>query len=692
MATTLADRLKEQRRRHFVGRMEEKALLRDALKARELPFLLFYGYGPGGVGKTSLLREFAAIAEDLDVATFTIDARFVPPNPESCEWALMQVTGTSSPADARKVLSAKRAILFIDTFELLHTLEGWFREEFLPSMPDTLLTVVMGRRRPSHAWMSDSAWRRLAKIVGLRNFNEDESRKYLASQEVSPDRFADLLKFTHGHPLALSLVCETLAQNQSLKFDPETNPDIINLLLERFMDSVPSPLHRQALEASSMLRNTSEALLAAVVDSERSFELFEWLKTLTFIEAGPFGVYPHDLAREAISLELRWRNPDDLARLHDKARAYYADHLERTSGLAQQAILSDYIYLHRDNPSIKPFFNWDLSSSYVDLAKPSDHNEILQIVRKYEGEASEKVAKVWLKSGASHIQVLRNSQEVGITGFLLTIESSAAMQSEIDQDPGVKRCIGYLSEKAPLRQGERSLIYRYWMSREGYQDVCPDQSLLFVAIVFSSLTAQNLAHDFQVCANPDFFAPMFEYASLPRLKEADFKIGDKTYGVFGHDWRSLPIKAWLALMSERELPVAGAAPPTVKAEEVVVLSQSSFEESVLQALKTFNNPARLAENPLLKSRIVLDRVSPDADSRERIRNLREAIFEQAKTLVASSKDAKLFQALETYYIKPARSQEAAAEQVDVSIASYRRHLKAGVQRVVELLWQIETGG
>lgn len=692
VASTLADRLKNERRRNFVGRENEKEVIRAALQAPELPFLLFYGYGPGGVGKTSLLREFTAIAEQAQVQTFTIDARFVPPNPDSLEWALMYATSTATPEDARKLLSSKKSMLLIDTFELLHSLEGWIREDFLPSLPDTVLTVVMGRRKPSNQWISDSAWNKLAKIVGIRNLSDEESLKYLTAQEVPAEKHQSLLNFTHGHPLALSLVCESLAQNENIEFTPEANPGIINLLLERFLDNVPSSLHRQALEASSMLRNTTEAILASVVDKERSFELFEWLKTLTFMEPGPFGIYPHDLAREAISMELRWRNSDDLALLHGRARTYYADHLERTSGLAQQAILSDYIYLHRDNPAIKPFFDWNLSASYVDRARADDHAEIMKTVEKYEGKESAKIAKSWLESPACAAQVLRNSQEEGITGFLLTLDPSQASDSDINNDPATKTCVDYLRSKAPLRAGERALIFRYWMSRDRYQDVCPDQSLLFVTIVFTSMTSPNLAHDFQVCANPDFYAPMFEYASLPRVMEADSEVGGKTYGVFGHDWRSLPLKSWLALMSERELPVAGAPKPTVVADEMVVLSQLNFEAEVVHALKAFNNLPRLSENLLIRSRIVMDRVSQDADPKTRVDALREAILEQAKALTASSKDAKLYLALETSYFKPARSQEVAAEQIDVSIASYRRHLKAGVQRLVELLWKIETGG
>ncbi len=30
---------------------------------------------------------------------------------------------------------------------------------------------------------------------------------------------------------------------------------------------------------------------------------------------------------------------------------------------------------------------------------------------------------------------------------------------------------------------------------------------------------------------------MFAYADLTRLPEADFQVGERSYGIYGHDWR-----------------------------------------------------------------------------------------------------------------------------------------------------------
>ena len=56
VAGTIAERLIETADRAFVGRRRELALLRHALEAEEPPFLVAFVHGPGGVGKSRLVR------------------------------------------------------------------------------------------------------------------------------------------------------------------------------------------------------------------------------------------------------------------------------------------------------------------------------------------------------------------------------------------------------------------------------------------------------------------------------------------------------------------------------------------------------------------------------------------------------------------------------------------------------------
>ena len=71
------------------------------------------------------------------------------------------------------------------------------------------------------------------RAAPLRNLSPEESLAYLANRGVPEERYPSILAFTHGHPLALSLVADVYAQRPDAPFSPETEPDIIRALLER---------------------------------------------------------------------------------------------------------------------------------------------------------------------------------------------------------------------------------------------------------------------------------------------------------------------------------------------------------------------------------------------------------------------------------------------------------------------------
>jgi hypothetical protein len=81
----------------------------------------------------------------------------------------------------------------------------------------------------------------------------------------------------------------------------------------------------------------------------------------------------------------------------------------------------------------------------------------------------------------------------------------------------------------------------------------------------------------------------------------------------------------------------------------------------------------------------------DRSSGERSEILKSKIKEAAEALRIHPRDEKLFRSLDHTYFHPASTQEAAAEQLDLPFSTYRRHLTAGIQRLTELLWQLEIG-
>ncbi len=385
MSSRVADRLAAVRRQRFVGRDDERALFRAALSSAEPPFNVLHVYGPGGVGKTTLLTEFLDLCEQAGVPAWRLDARNIDPAPASFLAALGAAIGAegASPAEAIAERGGRQVIL-VDTYELLRPLDAWLREVLLPELSAQVVTVLAGREAPAPAWKTD--WQSLVRSINLHNLDPDEARAYLARRRVPPEQHAAVLELTRGHPLALTLVADVIEQRAGRPFQLADAPDVIAALLERFVEKVPGPRHRIALETCALLRVTTEPLLAEVLRDEDAHDVWEWLRGLSFVESGPLGLFPHDLARDALSADLRWRNPDRFADLHARARAYYSRRLNETKGQEQQRVLSDYVFLHRDNPTFRPFLDWgDTGASLPTPPMPEDHPALRARVARHVG-------------------------------------------------------------------------------------------------------------------------------------------------------------------------------------------------------------------------------------------------------------------------------------------------------------------
>lgn len=689
---SLADRLQAARRRRFVGRAAERGLFQSVLTATELPFAVLYVFGPGGIGKTTLLREFAYMAAQAQAQVAYLDGRNVDPAPDFFLGLLQQSLGAPTSESLFHFLGRQngRRVILIDTYEMLAPLDGWLRDSFLPQMPGNVLIILAGRNPPALEWRTDLGWESIVRIIPLRNLNQGESLAYLDKRQVPAEQQQKVLAFTHGHPLALSLVADVLAQRPGSRFQPEEAPNIIKTLLEQFVQKVPGPAHRAALEACALVRLTTESLLGAMLDTGDVHELFEWLQGLSFIDLEPRGLFPHDMAREALAAELRWRNPEWYAELHSRARAYYLARLEQSDRRQQRRVLFDYIFLHRDNPVVRPYFEWQESGSvFTDAMQPADVPVLLEMVERHEGPVSSQIAEHWFGRQPEGIRVLRDASEQA-QGFLATVSLAETTAEAREVDPAVKAAWGYLRRRATLRQGETATYFRFWMAGESYQAVSPVQSRIFLNIVQHFLTMPGLAHTFLACAEPDFWAGIFAYADLQHVAEADFEIDGRPYAVYGHDWRVTPPAGWLSLMAERE--ISTGTPPPQPAEPLVVLSQEDFAGAVREALHAFTDANTLRRNPLLQSRLVVEQAGAGSSAARRIETLKEQLQTATATLKQSPRQAKLFRALHHTYFQPAATQEQAAEILDIPFSTYRRHLRAGIAHVTEYLWQQELGG
>ena len=685
MAQRIADRVHAARRSGFVGREPELAQFSSLLRAAELPVSVLFLFGPGGVGKTTLLRRFADLSREAGVPVVEVDARDLEPTPEAVRARLRPVPGVTG-----------RQVLLLDTYELLGHLDDWLRRELLPELPADALVVLAGRDPPAVGWRVDAGWRSLLRPVPLRNLSPAESRAYLRGVGVPDSEHSAVVEFTHGHPLALAVVADDLGRRGG-PFDVHGAPDVLKTLLDNLLQTTPDPAHGAAIEACAQVRATTEPLLAALLDVADAHEPFEWLRRLSFIEPGRGGIAPHDAAREILAADLRWRDPSRVAVLHERARRYYLGRLDNADDATQQAVLSDLLYLHRDNPVLRPYLR-PLESQpgtaglHVDRMRAEDLPALQEMVARHEGARSAALAEHWLQRQPQGVRVVRAGSGEPV-GFLALLALTEVAPQDRAMDPAVAAAWSHLDRSAPLRPGELATLARFWMAAETYQDVSPVQGLLAVELTRHYLTTSALAVSLLPVADSERWAAFCAYADLVRAPLADFTVEGRGFEVYGHDWRAVPPAVWVALLGERETALAPLtiAPPA-STETLLVLSRAEFADRVRAALRELARRDRLQHSPLLRSRLVASRVDPAAPAAERVAALQDLVREAAEALRSSPRDVNAYRALHRAYLAPAASLEKAAEALGLPSSTFRRHLGQGITRLTEILWQQEVAG
>ncbi|MGP9022464.1 hypothetical protein ACT1U9_29185 [Streptomyces sp. BR1] len=679
----LTDRFAAARERGFVGRRQESAVFETLLERGSGSVL--YVHGPGGIGKTTLLHHFAGIATRAGRGTAFLDAR-----------DLLLPGGRTVP------VPEPGSVLLLDSADGLA--EEVLRDELPPLLLSDMVTVLAARTAPPLAWRVDPAWHELLHTLPLGPLDQADSRRLLRLRGMRQAQEEDrTLAFARGHPLALALTADVRAQGAAAPLSPADSPHIVRALLDCLLEAVPSPLHRTALEASAQVLVTTEPLLAALLDVADARPLFEWLRTLSAVEYARRGIRPHDLVREALDAELRWRHPDLHGEILRRAGAYYHRLFDDTDLARQRAVLADYAYLHRESPLVGPLLAPALSSHdvmerlTVSATTADEADGLCALTARHEGAESAALLRARLDAvpGCEAYTVHEHTRDAGrqLAGFYALMWLTADDPEDAAHDPAVRAARAWLAGPGGLRAGEQALLVRFWMSADTYQSVSPVQTLITLRLTHHYLTGRRPAVTLLPFADPEFWATGCAYVDFARLPEADFTVAGTTYGMFTHDWRRTPGAAWLRLLTARgatDDPLSVPAPAPVQGSEP--LDRAAFEAGVRDALRGLRRADGLDDSPLLNTRIVSARCGTDAGPRERTAALREAIDAAASALEASAADRRAFRALHHTYLRPAATQQRAAELLGLPMTTYRRHLAAGTERVTALLWREEIGG
>ncbi|PRY41339.1 hypothetical protein CLV43_10597 [Umezawaea tangerina] len=631
-------------------------MFRDALGA---PGVIFV-HGVGGVGKSALLDVFADLAAEKGFEPVRVDARH------------LALGRGALPVLADDAL----AVLLIDTYELLEPVDDWIREHYLSSLPASCLVVIAGRRGPGPRWRADPAWREVTRVVALGNLSTEDGRAHLTAQGVPPDLHDRLLKISRGHPLTLSMMVDAVRRG-AVPRTLDDLPDVVGALLAQLVDEVPSTRHRTALEVCALSAVTTEDLLRALADGDAG-ELFAWLRTQAFVDESPYGLYPHDVVRDAITADLRWRDPVRYADLYRRKLAFFHDQVRATAGERERLDLvvltvvlngarSPYAALASLPPPMR---------TRADGLRDGDRAPIAAMTAEWQGSEQAELVAHWMRRRPESFRVFR--AETGEPrGFGACLDLTAA---DSGVDPGADAMWEYAERHGPPRSGERVRAWRFFLDRDHGQRPSPSLTLFVAWQMLDVLVGDDMAWSFVgAFADAELWTPAME--SLDFWAAADYTVGGTRFPVFAHDWRRTGVVGMADVLHARRI---GA--PTRPAGQVLaeaVLSRPEFTDAVRSALRALRTPELLRSNPLLRTRMVREDGRADRTPTETLRDL--------LTEATAALKPELGVVVDRTFLRPVGVQEHVADSLHLSFNTYRRHRDKAVAQLAELLWDRETG-
>jgi hypothetical protein len=647
---TLSGALDDARRLGFVGRATELAAFGAALSGHA-PARVLFVHGPGGIGKSTLLDEMRRRAATRGRPVVSLDGRDVAGSIPAVSAAVAAVAHDPGP------------VLLVDSYELLTPLDRWFRNELLPSLPADAVAVLAGREPPSPAWSADAGWRRLLRAYELTAMDPTESVDLLGRFGAPESACARLAELGRGHPLALVLLAEAAAQGRA-PASLADRPDLVAALCHVLVRDVPDPVHRTGLATCAHAFRTTEDLLAETV-GERAPEVWAWLASQSFVRHSGNGLHLHDLMRDLLEAEFAQRNPDAYGTLHRTIRQHAVGRLlsGRTPTPFRDA--TELLLLHRRSPLAAAFRQLrDEGVLSVEPGRTTDHAEVAELVGQTEGAREGELAAQWLAAQPESLYVARS--DAGIEGWTLHL---CVDDASGPADPAVAAVLAAVDRHGPLRPGERIRVGRFAGARPGPRH---DATQVLVSSVSSIIEWLTKPTAWSVVAAPDepFWRPYLEYLGLKVLARA----GDVI--VYGWDRRRLSLLDFMRLTARREL-TGETGPPPPEMLKPPPLSQAAFGDAVRAALRDLHRPDRLGASPLAGSAL-----GPD---------VRRHMVAAIARVGDEPKGEPLRRVLDRTYLRPAPSQEAAAEVLGLPFSTYRRHLGRAVERVVDQLWAVETG-
>lgn len=633
----------------FVGRGAELEAIAE-LFTDDPPASVVLVHGPGGIGKSALLRQVARRGRAAGWTPVLVEGRDLPPVPDALEDAL-------APAE-----NVERPLVLIDTYERMVALGSHLRRELLPSLPDHSIVVVAGRHSPERGWF-EGGWETVIRELKLAPLSRAESETLLGAHGLVGGRAGELASWAGGSPLALTMAADA-ATHGSWRPDAAGEPgELVQQLVRRLAEAELDGRHHDALAVACIARVTTRALLRDVLPEADPDEALRWLETRSFSEALGGGLTLHDLVRRALRADLTRREPEREREL----RRRIADSLYARALNGRPMLTVDLAELVL-TPQIRAFYGWEGSvRNRVDAVRPGDGEQVAlllagqgfgdwwDLTRPFFDEAPETVAIARDGGGA-------------LCGYSISVTPARAPRVA-EED----RLLGPWLAHARARHPDGNVIL--WRDAVDFtRDIDSQiQAMINMAGVLRSGLDNPAAAYLPVDPELEELKGFLAAIRATHVPELD---------VHGEDERTIECHVLdygagglLGLQRDTVYLELGLAPPAAP-PAAAPPEPAGDPELVREALRNLRLPHALARSPLATGEGVEQRAAS-------VRALLESAAERA--FGDTESERLMEQVLRRGYLEPAASHEQAAAELNLSRAAYFRRLKLASERLAEFL-------
>ena len=425
-------------RDRFIGRSEYIRVGRRILDPNDQAVVLFVS-GPGGIGKSSLVRNLAREAADTGWSTHWIDGREIGVDPDSIDRQI------------DIAIDAARPFVVLDTYERLEILGGHIRTRLL-ELPSTAAICVVSRKRAESGWLS-GGWEGCILELPMAEMTDTEARLLLAARGVTePDRIDHALAWAKGSPLALSLAAEAHWSNVGPNAEPP--PVLVDRLVRRLVDDELDGPHLETLAVAMLARTTTVRLLEAVLPDADANAEAEWLTERSFVEVVGTGFALHDLVARALRATMTLAAKETV----DELRSRVADAICANTSQPLAWSVAELVHLTA-NPTLKWGLGNQDSQHHFDVLRPGDGPYIEKILIDHNGLIDWKCLDVFLRNAPETVTIIRNIS--GLAAGVAVCVSPATAPLVAEHDPVVGP---WLKHTRTLPDGDRSLLWHCAMN------------------------------------------------------------------------------------------------------------------------------------------------------------------------------------------------------------------------------------